>query len=225
MPIAVSLKKGCSCPKLVKAQGARILDIGGYSSRPGALDISLEEEMRRVIPSVQAIKKAFPEILISIDTFRHQVASAAIQEGADMINDISGGELDSKMLETVGKAKIPYICMHMRGNPETMQSKTEYTMIEKDILSFFNEKLNQCRKAGINDVILDPGFGFAKNLDQNYRILKNLSFFKTIKTPILVGVSRKSMIYKLLGTTAEEALNGTTALNMVDKWSKYIKST
>lgn len=195
-------------------EGAAILDIGGYSSRPGAVNISTEEEIQRVIPSISTIKKRFPEILISVDTFRHEVAEAAVEAGADIINDISGGELDPNMIPTVGKLKIPYICMHMRGNPETMQTKTEYNNIEKEVLLFFSEKINQCQEAGIHDIIVDPGFGFAKTTEQNYRILKNLSYFKSIKSPILAGVSRKSMIYKTLEITPEEALNGTTALNM-----------
>ncbi|QDH77637.1 dihydropteroate synthase [Echinicola soli] len=195
-------------------EGAAILDLGGYSSRPGAAEVTTEDEINRILPAVKALKKHFPAAIISVDTFRHKVAEAAFSEGADIINDISGGELDKKMIPTVGKLNIPYICMHMRGNPETMQDKTEYNNIEKDILLFFNEKLNQCYKAGIKDVIIDPGFGFAKTLVQNYRILKNLSYFKTIKNPILAGVSRKSMIYKTLGVSPEEALNGTTALNM-----------
>jgi len=196
-------------------EGAKILDIGGYSSRPGAADIDTTTEIQRIAPAVRAIKEKFPEALLSIDTFRHEVALVAAAEGADIINDISGGELDVDMIPAVGKLKLPYICMHMRGNPETMQAKTEYNNIEKDILSFFNEKLNQCLKAGINDVIIDPGFGFAKTIEQNYRILKNLSYFKSIGCPILAGVSRKSMIYKTLDISPEEALNGTTALNMV----------
>ncbi|WP_460538719.1 dihydropteroate synthase [Echinicola sediminis] len=196
-------------------EGAKILDLGGYSSRPGAEDVSPKSEMDRILPALKALKEKFPDTLVSIDTFRHEVALAAAKEGADIINDISGGELDPDMIPTVGKIKLPYICMHMRGNPATMQGKTEYNNIEKEILSFFNEKLNQCRKAGINDVIIDPGFGFAKTIEQNYRILKNLSYFTTIGQPILAGFSRKSMIYKTLNITPEEALNGTTALNMV----------
>ncbi|WP_186754738.1 dihydropteroate synthase [Echinicola salinicaeni] len=195
-------------------EGAEILDIGGYSSRPGAVNIHTEEEIQRVVPYVNAIKQRFPDTLLSIDTFRHEVAKAATEVGADIINDISGGELDPKMIPTVGKLKIPYICMHMRGNPETMQAKTEYNNIEKEVLLFFIEKISQCQEAGIHDIIIDPGFGFAKTIEQNYRILKNLSYFKSIKSPILAGVSRKSMIYKTLDITPEEALNGTTALNM-----------
>ncbi|MDN3668303.1 dihydropteroate synthase [Echinicola jeungdonensis] len=196
-------------------EGAKILDLGGYSSRPGASEVSIEEELARVIPAVKVIKTEFPDILVSIDTFRHEVARLAYYEGADIINDISSGELDKSMIPTVGKLKIPYISMHMKGNPETMQAKTEYNNLEKDILSFFNEKLNQCKNAGINDVVIDPGFGFSKTIGQNYRILKNLSYFKTIKAPVLVGVSRKSMIYKSLDIQPQEALNGTTALHMV----------
>ncbi|WP_200974244.1 dihydropteroate synthase [Echinicola sp. 20G] len=194
--------------------GAVIFDLGGYSSRPGAENVSTADEIKRVIPAVRSLKKHFPDVLLSVDTFRHEVAKESVSEGADIVNDISGGELDRNMIPTVGSMDVPFICMHMRGNPETMQSKTEYNNIEKEILSFFNEKLNQCHKAGIKDVIIDPGFGFAKTISQNYRILKNLSYFKTIKSPILAGVSRKSMIYKTLDISPEEALNGTTALNM-----------
>ncbi|WP_018473681.1 dihydropteroate synthase [Echinicola pacifica] len=195
-------------------EGAKILDLGGYSSRPGAKDVSTADELHRIIPAVKLLKKEFPEALLSIDTFRHQVAGEAVSAGADIINDISGGELDPEMIPTVGKMEVPYVCMHMKGNPQDMHEKTDYIDLEKEILFFFNKKLNQCRQAGIKDVILDPGFGFAKSLDQNYRILKNLSYFKNIKCPILAGVSRKSMIYKVLEITPDEALNGTTALNM-----------
>ena len=195
--------------------GAKVLDIGGYSSRPGAQEVSPEEELNRVIPVINSIRKAFPEVLLSIDTFRSNVAEVAVENGADIVNDISGGTLDADMLSVVGTLRVPYICMHMRGTPNTMSQLTNYENLEKDILSFFGQKLAECRKFGIKDVIIDPGLGFAKTLPQNYKILKNLSYFHTINAPILIGLSRKSMIYKLLDISQEEALNGTTALNMV----------
>ncbi len=195
--------------------GAKILDIGGYSSRPGAEEVTEEEECLRVVPVIVKIKKEFPETLISVDTFRSQVAKASVDAGADIVNDISGGGLDPAMIPMVGKLDVPYICMHMRGTPQTMNRLTSYENLENEILAYFNEKLTTCRKAGIKDVIIDPGLGFSKTLAQNYRILKNLSYFNTINAPILIGLSRKSMIYKLLGVTQEGALNGTTALNMI----------
>lgn len=196
-------------------EGADILDIGGYSSRPGADEVSVQEELERVVPAIQAIKEQFPEILISVDTFRAKVAKDAVFSGADIVNDISSGELDPDMFGTVGQLDVPYIAMHMRGTPKDMQTLTDYRDILSEIMYLFAKKKEECKKAGIKDVIFDPGFGFAKTLEQNYWILKNLSYFKTIQSPILVGVSRKSMIYKTLEISAEEALNGTTALNMV----------
>ena len=196
------------------ANGADILDVGGYSSRPGAQEVSLSEEMDRVIGVIEIIKKSFPKILISIDTFRSEVAKKSIQSGADFVNDISAGTLDPQMIPAVGKLDVPYIAMHMRGSPSNMQGQTNYEDIILELLKYFSEKMNECKEAGIKDVIIDPGFGFAKTLEQNYWILKNLSYFKTIQAPLLVGLSRKSMIYKKLDTTAENALNGTTALNM-----------
>ncbi|MFD2037694.1 dihydropteroate synthase [Belliella marina] len=203
----------CHAEKMIK-EGADILDIGGYSSRPGAEEVSLESELNRVIPAIELIKNSFPDILVSIDTFRAEVAKKSVQSGADFVNDISAGSLDPEMLETVGKLDVPYIAMHMRGTPTTMQEQTDYEDILLEILKYFSEKMNECKEAGIKDVIIDPGFGFAKTLEQNYWILKNLSYFKTIQAPVLVGLSRKSMIYKKLETIADHALNGTTALNM-----------
>jgi len=194
--------------------GAKILDIGGYSSRPGADEVPEEEELLRVISVIKIIKQNFPDVLLSIDTFRSRVAKEAVENGVDIVNDISGGGLDPTMIPTVGTLNVPYICMHMRGNPQNMNTFTAYNNLENDILSYFSQKLLECRKAGIKDVIIDPGVGFSKTLEQNYRILKNISYFNTINTPVLIGLSRKSMIYKLLGTTQEEALNGTTALHM-----------
>jgi dihydropteroate synthase len=194
--------------------GADILDIGGYSSRPKAVHISLEEELKRVIPVITSIKQAFPKAVLSVDTFRHQVAEQAVLAGAEIVNDISGGQLDEQMITAVGKLNVPFICMHMRGNPGNMQELTAYDNLEKEIVDYFSIQMKKCREAGIKDVILDLGFGFAKNLDQNYHLFKNLSHFNLFGTPILVGISRKSMIYKPLGGGPENALNGTTALNM-----------
>jgi dihydropteroate synthase len=195
-------------------EGADFLDLGGYSTRPGATHISTEEEINRVIPAINAIKKHFPDTILSVDTFRAEVAEAAIVEGADLINDISAGNLDSNMLPLVAKKGVPYIAMHLKGTPQTMQAQTDYQQLLPEILYYFSEKIKQFRKFGIKDVIIDPGFGFAKTREQNFEVLRNLKSFKQLGLPILAGVSRKSMIYKTLKNSAEEALNGTTALNM-----------
>lgn len=195
--------------------GADILDIGGYSSRPGAANISIEEEIQRIEDPIQWISEEFPEIIISVDTFRSEVARRGIEAGAHMVNDISGGSLDPKMYKTISELSVPYIIMHMQGTPQNMQGKTDYENILQEILNYFSEKLHIIKEFGIKDVIIDPGFGFAKTLEQNYFLLKNLELFDMINLPILVGLSRKSMIYKLLEVEPSEALNGTTALNMV----------
>lgn len=194
--------------------GVDILDIGGYSSRPSAEEVSEEEELKRTVGSIEQLKINFPDSLISIDTFRSKVAQEAVYAGADLVNDISAGELDPDMIPIVGKLSVPYIAMHMKGNPKTMQKKTDYENIILEIMNYFSKKMKDCRKSGIKDVIIDPGLGFAKTLEQNYWILRNLAYFKTIQAPLLVGLSRKSMIYKKLGIQPENALNGTTALNM-----------
>ncbi len=196
------------------SEGALILDVGGYSTRPGANDISHSEELDRVISPITAIIKEFPEAYISIDTFRSEVAKAAVNEGAAIINDVSGGNLDDQMFKTVANLKVPYVLMHMRGTPETMKSLTTYDHLLSDITSELSFKYDQLRSLGVTDIIVDPGLGFAKTIQQNYDILRNLGYFKRLKLPILAGVSRKSMIYKTLDVNAEEALNGTTALNM-----------
>jgi dihydropteroate synthase len=196
------------------AEGVDIIDVGGYSSRPGAAEVSIMEETERVLKGIEIIRSTSKEILISVDTFRSEVAQKAVAAGADIVNDISAGELDKKMIGVVGKLKTPFICMHMRGNPQTMAKMTGYENLEKELFLYFKQKLNQCQQAGINDVVIDLGFGFSKTLEQNFRLLKNLNYFKFLNLPILVGVSRKSMIYKLLETTAEQALNGTTAVHM-----------
>jgi len=195
-------------------EGADFLDLGGYSTRPGAVDISIQEELARVIPAISEIKKNFPDTLLSVDTFRSQVAKAAIEAGADLVNDISAGSLDPEMLLLVAQLGVPYIAMHLKGSPQTMQLETNYTDLVPDILAYFAEKIEQFKKFGIIDVIIDPGFGFAKTREQNFELLRNLSSFKRLGLPVLVGLSRKSMIYKTLEISANEALNGTTALNM-----------
>jgi dihydropteroate synthase len=195
-------------------EGSDFLDLGGYSTRPGAEHISIEEEINRVLPALKAIKKHFPDTLLSIDTFRAEVADAAVAEGADLINDISAGNLDPNMLPLVAKLGVPYIAMHLKGAPQTMQTQTDYKALLPEILGYFSAKIEQFRKLGIKDVIIDPGFGFAKTREQNFEVLRNLKSFQQLGLPVLAGVSRKSMIYKTLDTSAEEALNGTTALNM-----------
>lgn len=196
------------------SEGADILDIGGYSTRPGASEVCLQEELQRVIPAIEAIRGKFPECLISIDTFRSEVAQKAIASGADIINDISGGSLDEKMFDTVACLQVPYILMHSRGNPQTMSQMCCYENILSEILHFFEQKIKKLRILGVKDIIADVGFGFAKNIDQNFFLLKNLSYFQSLQVPMLVGISRKSMIYKTLSVGPYEALNGTTALNM-----------
>lgn len=197
------------------AEGADFIDIGAYSSKPNAEFVSTKEELNRLIPVVKAIVKQFPQILISIDTFRSEVAKQAIETGATLINDISAGNLDAKMMETVANLQVPYIMMHMKGTPQTMMDLTNYEDVVKEVLFYFSEKIALARSFGINDIIVDPGFGFAKTVEQNYEILQKLALFSILELPILVGISRKSMIYKPLQTSADKALNGTTALNMM----------
>jgi len=197
------------------SHGATFIDIGGYSSRPNADDVSETEELNRVIPIIELILKDFPETLISIDTFRSHVAKKSIEAGAALINDISAGKLDNNMLTTVGKLAVPYIMMHMRGTPKTMQQHTQYNDLTKEIISYFADRITEAHKAKINDLIIDPGFGFAKTTEQNFVLLNTLELLQLIDQPILAGVSRKSMIYKTLNSTSENALNGTTALHMV----------
>jgi dihydropteroate synthase len=197
------------------SEGATLLDIGGYSSRPGATDISVKEELQRVVPVIKSILKEFPDALLSIDTFRSEVAKQAIDAGALMVNDISGGELDGNMFKIVAQRKIPYILMHMQGMPQNMANSTQYTDIFPELMDYFQKKLHKLLTLGVVDVIIDLGFGFAKTLGQNFGLLGNLQAFQILERPVLVGLSRKSMIYKTLGVTANEALNGTTALHMV----------
>lgn len=205
--------------------GAAFIDVGAYSSKPNAEFVSEQEEISRIIPVVDLILKHFPETILSIDTFRSQVAKVAIESGAAIINDISAGMLDAKMLEIIGKYNVPYIMMHMRGNPQTMQTMTTYEDIVKEMLFYFSERVAAARSFGINDLILDPGFGFAKTIDQNYEVFQKLELFKMIELPLLVGISRKSMIYKTLDIGIENALNGTTVLNTsaLTKGAKIIR--
>ena len=198
-------------------QGAKIIDIGGYSSRPGASPVSLEEEWNRlqnVIPAVRALTDKVPGTFISVDTFRASVAEKAIDAGAHMVNDISAGNLDNKMHEVVAKLKCPYILMHMQGDPSTMQHNPSYRHITQDIVKFFSERLPKLHDMGIHDTIVDVGFGFGKTLEHNYQLLRELHAFQLLGRPILTGISRKSMVYKALNNTAEESLNGSTALHM-----------
>jgi dihydropteroate synthase len=197
------------------SEGATFLDIGGYSSRPDATDISENEEAQRVVPAIKAILKEFPSAILSIDTFRSNVAKRAVTAGAAIINDISAGLLDDAMLQTVANLQVPYILMHMRGRPQTMKSHTEYDHLTTDIITYFTERIAETKKLGINDCMIDPGFGFAKNREQNFELLQNLDQFSVIEVPLLAGISRKSMIYKTLNITPDEALNGTSALHMV----------
>ncbi|SFR52664.1 dihydropteroate synthase [Robiginitalea myxolifaciens] len=196
------------------SEGADFLDIGGYSSRPGAQDISQQEEADRVLPAIEAITKAHPEVPISIDTFRSSVARQALEAGAALINDISGAAASPDMLELAGKKNVPIILMHMRGTPRNMQQLTDYQDLIGEVLQYFSGLLDRAKKAGVNDCIVDPGFGFAKTREQNFELLAKLDQLKILGVPVLAGVSRKSMIYKTLEIAPEEALNGTTALHM-----------
>jgi dihydropteroate synthase len=193
--------------------GAAILDIGGLSTRPGSNPVSVQEETDRVLPVIEAIHKIYPEIILSIDTYNSQVARAAVHAGASIINDISGGNLDKDMLSTVAGLQAPYICMHMQGTPATMQQAPVYSHVVKEVLDFFIANIEACNKAGIKDVIIDPGFGFGKTIEHNFQLLKELAVLTITNKPILAGLSRKSTIYKTLGITAANALNGTTVLN------------
>ncbi|KQX15523.1 dihydropteroate synthase [Flavobacterium sp. Root420] len=197
------------------SEGATFIDIGAYSSKPSAEFVTEAEEIERIVPVIELILKHFPNALLSIDTFRAEVAKASLESGAVIINDIAAGELDDKMFDVIAKYNVPYIMMHMRGNPQTMQSLTQYDDIVKEMLFYFSEKVRKVRSFGINDLILDPGFGFAKTTDQNYEVLQKMELFNLLELPVLAGVSRKSMIYKTLHNTAQEALNGTTVLNTI----------
>lgn len=195
-------------------EGVSIIDVGGYSSRPDAAEVSETEEMQRLEMALQPLLQHYPDVVVSVDTFRSSVARQCVEKyGVAMINDISGGELDEQMFDTVAQLRVPYIMMHMRGTPQTMQQQTDYEDVTADLLKYFSLKLERLFRLGVNDVILDPGFGFSKTLTQNYELMRHLSDFQIFGLPLLVGISRKSMIYKLLETTPEESLNGTTVLH------------
>ena len=195
------------------AEGAAILDIGGQSTRPGSQAVSQEEELHRVIGPIAALHQQLPEAVISVDTFYAKVAAEAVAAGASIVNDISAGEMDKAMLPTVAALKVPYICMHMKGTPQTMQQHTQYEHLLPEIIDYFIAKLDKYKKAGILDVIIDPGFGFSKTIAQNFALLKQLQLLQILEKPVLAGLSRKGTIYKTLGSTPEKALNGTTVLN------------
>lgn len=196
-------------------EGADFLDVGGFSTRPGAEMIPENEETIRILNAIKLISKNWPDIIISVDTFRASVARKAIDAGAQMINDISGGQMDPEMFDTVAMLKVPYVLMHMRGTPQTMQSLTNYENLLQEIAVYFRERVMKLQEKGVADIIIDPGFGFAKTIEQNYELLKNLAYFRILNLPILVGLSRKSMIYKVLDGKPEDALNGTTVLNTI----------
>lgn len=197
-------------------EGGDIIDIGGYSSRPGAAEVTAPEEMERLATAMQILQKQYPHVPVSVDTFRAEVARRCVEQyGAGIINDISAGEMDSRMFETVASLHVPYIIMHMKGTPSTMQKHTNYSDMMDEIMLYFARKVRELHQLGVADIIIDPGFGFSKTLDQNYILMNKLSEFAIFDLPLLVGISRKSMIYKLLGNTTEESLNGTTALNTV----------
>ncbi len=201
--------------EIMLQQGADILDIGGQSSRPGSIVVGEEEELKRVIDGIAALHNQFPDAFISVDTYYSKVAREAVAAGAGIINDISAGSIDNKMFSTVASLKVPYVLMHMQGTPQTMQQSPQYENVTREVLDFLIAKTELLKKAGVNDVIIDPGFGFGKTIAHNFELLSNLSVFKIIPHPLLLGISRKSTIFKTLDITAEEALNGTTVLNTI----------
>ena len=206
-------------------QGATIIDIGGYSTKPGGNNVTIDEEIRRTIPYIEKIVDTFPDINISIDTFRGKVAALALDAGAGMINDVSAWNLDKEMFETIKKYNVPYVLMHMKGEPKNMQENPRYENVTKEVIKFLSNKINKLNSNGINDVVIDPGFGFGKTNSDNYKLLKNMEFLKVLKAPILAGISRKSMIYKTLKINKLESINGTTALNMfaLSKGAKILR--
>lgn len=206
-------------------EGATFIDLGAYSSRPGAKEVDEDTELKRITPIVSSIINKFPDVILSIDTFRSNVAKACIENGAAIVNDISAGLHDDNMLSTVAKLNVPYIMMHMRGTPKNMQQQTDYKDILKEVLFYFSERLAAAKALGVKDIIIDPGFGFAKNLEQNFELLKQMDVMSIIEHPLLAGISRKSMIYKTLDVTADQALNGTTALHMacLQKGAKILR--
>lgn len=197
------------------SEGADFLDIGGQSTRPGSTRISEDEELRTILPAIGIILKNFPGTILSVDTYRSAVAIAAVEAGCSVVNDISAGTMDNAMISAVASMHVPYICMHMKGVPETMQKDPSYENVTRDVMQFFIQKINECTTAGIHDIIIDPGFGFGKSITHNFQLLKNLSVFKMFDKPLLAGISRKSTVYKTLGVQVEEALNGTTVLHTI----------
>jgi len=196
-------------------EGADIIDIGAYSSRPNAEHISEEQELNRLLPLIDFIRTYFPDVLVSVDTYRAEVAKEVLERGVHMINDISGGQLDEQLLRVVASYRVPYILMHMRGTPQTMMKNTTYDHLSSDLIHYFTTNISKAKQAGIIDIIIDPGFGFSKTIEQNYQLLNQVEQLNALDTPMLIGVSRKSMIYKALDITPNEALNGTTALHMI----------
>ena len=196
-------------------EGADILDIGGQSTRPGSIRISAGEELSRILPAIELLAKEFDNAVLSVDTYYAEVAKQAVAAGAAIVNDISAGELDSSMIEMVAGLAVPYICMHMKGTPETMQQQAVYEDVVKEVLDFFIKKVAKCRLAGIHDIIIDPGFGFAKTIDQNFNLLKSLGLLKMLEVPVMAGISRKSTVYKTLDIPVEDSLNGTTVLHTI----------
>lgn len=194
-------------------EGADWIDIGGYSSRPGAIDITEKEELERILPVIQYTRKNYPDCIVSVDTFRSEVAREAVNHGAQIVNDISGGMLDLNMFKTVAELDIPYILMHMKGTPQSMQNLNQYEQLFREVCIFFSTQIELAKTAGIKDIIIDPGFGFSKNVDQNFELFSQVNQFQLFELPLLVGISRKSMIYKTLGGDAATALNGTTILH------------
>lgn len=210
-----SLKSiGIRAEKMIE-EGAGIIDVGGYSTRPGAKEISEKEELKRVVPAIKFLRKQFPKAIISIDTFRSEVAVQTVEAGANIINDVSGGTIDPKMLDVVARLKVPYLLMHIKGTPQNMQEEPKYKNVTKEVKKYFTEKIQKLKAMGAGPLIIDPGFGFGKNLEHNYELLKNLSSFSSFKLPILVGISRKSMINKILKTKPKNALNGTVVGNTI----------
>ena len=199
----------------MQKQGADIIDIGACSTRPGAEQVPLEQELERIVKAVKAIKKNVPQVLISVDTYRSKVAEVAVKSGAHIINDISGGTMDPAMFKTIARLKVPYVLMHIQGTPQTMQQNPVYDNVVQDVLAFFNKKIAELNALGISKIIIDPGFGFGKTVEHNYHIINELEYFGAFKLPVLVGVSRKSMIYKVLDITPADALNGTSVLNYI----------
>ena len=195
--------------------GADFIDIGGQSTRPGSIRISADEEVKRIIPAIEHLHQKFPELIISVDTYQAEVAKKAVDAGAHIINDVSGGVLDPEVINVAAEKKVPFICMHMKGSLETMQDNANYVNLTREVLQYFIERIKMIRQAGVDDIIIDPGFGFAKTIGHNFQLLQELELLHILECPVLVGLSRKSTIYKTLGITADEALNGTTVLNTI----------